>query len=113
MEGKWNVRANLNDSTASIRVWKNDTPVEGHLFEQITLSPLGMQVTGSYEGKECYAGDMSIEVETTQGIIKLEGGSGGIEPEKQTFDYSWDTKKPFDVSKATAIIINGTRIPIR
>ena len=56
---------------------------------------------------------MSVEVEMVQGVIKLLSGAGGPEPENHTFDYSWDTRKPFDVSKVTAIIINDTRIPIK
>ena len=113
VEGSWKVAANLSDSNKNIRTWANDISVEGHLFENITLSPLGLQVRGIYEGEDCMASDMKLEVETEDGIIPLDGGGGSEDPEKHTFNSSWDANTPLDVTKVTAIIINGTRIPIK
>lgn len=113
VEGNWKVAANLIDSKKDIHTWTNDISVEGHLFEYITLSPLGLQVRGTYEGEDCMASDMKLEVETEDGIIPLEGGGGSQNPEKHTFNSSWDANAPLDVTKVTAIIINGTRIPIK
>lgn len=112
-EGHWKVTANLSDTSRQMRIWTNDIPVESHLFEHMTLSPLGLQVIGTYEGEECAANEMSLAVETADGIIPLEGGSGGQNPEKHTFNSSWNTKTPLDVTAATAVIINGTRIPVK
>lgn len=113
VEGNWKVAANLSDTTSNLRTWKNEVSVEGHLFEYITLSPLGVQVIGTYKGENCMVSEMLLEVETVDGIIPLEGGGGSENSDKRTFDSSWNTKEPLDVTKVTAIIINGTRIPIK
>ena len=113
VEGNWRVAANVSDSNQNMRTWTNDISVEGHLFEYITLSPLGLQVIGTYKGEECMVWDMSLEVETVDGIIPLEGSGGIQNHDKHTFNSSWNTKAPLDVAKVTAIILNGTRIPIK
>jgi len=113
VEGNWKVAANLHDTTSNVRTWKNDITVEDHLFEYITLSPLGLQVIGTYNGENCLVSDMLLEVETEDGIIPLEGGGGSQNPEKHAFHSSWNTKEPIDITKVNAIFINGTRIPVR
>lgn len=113
VEGNWRVAANMSDTTSNVRTWKNDITVEGHLFEYITLSPLGLQVIGTYNGENCLVSDMLLEVETVDGIIPLEGGGGSQNSDKHTFNSSWNTNEPLDVHKVTAIIINDTRIPIK
>ncbi|WFA08873.1 hypothetical protein [Tissierella sp. Yu-01] len=113
VEGSWKLAANLSDSNKNICTWTNDISVEGHLFENITLSPLGVQVRGTYEGDDCMASHMKLEIETVDGIISLEGGGGSQNPEKHTFNSSWDANAPLDITKVTAIIINGTSISIK
>ncbi|WHY17038.1 hypothetical protein QNH28_16070 [Paenibacillus sp. G2S3] len=113
VEGNWKVAANSSESTANLRTWKNDISVEGHLFEYITLSPLGLQVIGTYKGENFMVSDMLLEIETVDGIIPLEGGGGSQNPDKHTFNSSWDTKAPLDITKVKAIIINGTRIAVK
>ncbi|MEG0386050.1 MAG: hypothetical protein RR642_14980, partial [Solibacillus sp.] len=113
VEGNWKVAANLSNTNSDLRTWKNDILVEDYLFEYLTLSPLGLQVIGTYKGEDSLVNEMLLEVETVDGIIPLEGGSGGHSSEKRTFDASWNTNEPLDVTKATAIIINGIRIPIK
>lgn len=113
VEGSWKVAAKLSDTTSNIRTWKNDIPVDGHLFEYITLSPLGLQVIGTYKGENGVAADMLLEIETVDGIIPLEGGGGSQNPEQHAFSASWNTKAPLDIAKVNAIIINGTRIPAK
>ena len=113
VEGRWKVAANLSDTARQMRIWTNDIPVEGYLFEHMTLSPLGLQVIGTYEGEECLAGEMSLAVETADGIVPLKGGDGSQNSEKHTFNSSWETERPLDVTKATAIMINGARIPVK
>ncbi|KEF35924.1 hypothetical protein M670_04897 [Schinkia azotoformans MEV2011] len=113
VEGNWKVAANLSDSHLNMRTWKNDISVEGHLFEYITLSPLGLQVIGTYKGENCMVNEMLLEVETVDGVIPLEGGGGSQKPDKHTFNSSWNTKAPLDITKVKAIIVNGTRIPVK
>ncbi|MEW8987754.1 MAG: hypothetical protein AB2401_12280, partial [Bacillus sp. (in: firmicutes)] len=111
VEGRWKVTTNLSDTSQQMRIWTNDVSVEGHLFEHLTLSPLGLQVIGTYEGEECMASKMSLAVETVDGIIPLRGG-GGSYTQKQSFNLHWNTETPLDVTTVTAVIINGTRIPV-
>jgi hypothetical protein len=113
VEGRWKVAANLSDSSRKMRILTNDIPVEDHLFEHITLSPLGLQIIGSYTGEVCMASEMSMAVETANGVIPLQGGGGSHNSQKQTFNLHWNTEAPLDVATVTAIIINGTRIPIQ
>lgn len=113
VEGNWKVAANLSNSNSDMRTWKNDVIVEDHLFEYLTLSPLGVEVIGTYKGEHNMAYEMLLEIETVDGIISLEGGSGSENPDKHTFNGNWDTVEPLDVTKATAIIVNGIRIPIK
>lgn len=113
VEGSWKVAANRSDSQQNIRTWKNDILVEGYLFEYITISPLGLQVIGTYKDENDMVSDMLVEVETVDSIIQLEGEGRSQNPDKHTFNSSWNTKEPLDVSKVIAIIINGTRIPIK
>ena len=113
VEGRWKVAANLSDTSRKMRIITNDIPVEGHLFEHITLSPLGLQVIGSYNGKECMASEMSVAVETADGVITLQGGGGSHNSQKKTFNLHWNTEAPLDVATVTAVIINGTRIPVQ
>jgi len=96
-----------------MRIITNDIPVEGHLFEHMTLSPLGLQVIGSYTGKECMASGMSMAVETADGVIPLHGGGGSLNSQKKTFNLHWSTEAPLDVATVTAVIINDTRIPVQ
>ena len=112
VEGRWNVAVNLNDSKANIRVWKNDILIENYLIEHITLSPLGLQIIGSYEDEEFSTHNVSAEIETENGIIRLEGGGGSQNPEKHTFSLDWNTETPIDVAEVTAVVINGTKIPV-
>ncbi len=56
---------------------------------------------------------MSVTLETADGLISLEGGGGSQDAEKHTFNLSWDTETPLDVAAVTAIMINGTRIPVK
>lgn len=113
VEGSWKVKANLSDSDQNMHIWENDIIIEGHLFEHISLSPLGVQVIGTYEAEECFASDMSVVVETRDGIIPLEGGGGSQNSENHTFSASWNTETPLDVSEINAIIINDVRIPVK
>lgn len=113
VEGSWKVIANLSSLKQDIRTWKNDISVEGHLFEYITVSPLGLQTIGRYEGDDCLASEMLVEIETVDGMISLEYGGGSQNSDKNTFTSAWDTRGPLDVTKVTAVIINDIRIPIK
>lgn len=112
-EGDWKVVSNLNDSTSNMRTWKSNTAIGDYLFEYMTLSPLGLQVIGTYKGENWIDRDLVLEIETIDGMIPLEVGGISQNPDKQTFHSSWMTKEPLDITKVTAIIVNGTRIPVK
>ncbi len=111
VEGRWKVAANLSDTGSQMRIWTNDIVIDGHLFEYLTLSPLGLEVRGRYDGTECLASEMSLVLETPDGLIPLQGGGGS--QKDHTFNLSWDTETPLDITKVTAVIINGTHIPVK
>jgi hypothetical protein len=71
----------------------------------MTLSPLGLQAVGSYAGEEFMVGEMSLEVETADGIITLNGGGGSHNAQRQTFNLYWNTDTPLDVTTVTSVII--------
>lgn len=112
VEGNWRVVANLSNSNPNILAWTKDISFEGHVFEYITLSPLGLQAMGTYEGEDCHIREMIIKVETVDGIIQLKGGGGSQNLANHTFNLNWDIETPIDVTKVTAIIIDDTRISI-
>lgn len=111
VEGRWKVAANLSDSSRQMHIWTNDIVVDGHLFEYLTLSPLGLEVKGRYDGEECLASEMSLALETPDGLIPLQSGGGS--QKEHTFNSSWDIGTPLEITKVTAVIINGTHIPVK
>jgi ACT domain-containing protein len=113
VEGNWKVTADLGDSTRNILAITDDILIDGHIFEYITLSPLGLQGMGTYEEENCHIHDMIVKIETVDGTIQLEGGSGSQNSKKHRFNVSWDIGEPLEVTKVKAIIINDTRIPIK
>lgn len=113
VEGRWNVVANLEDSSENMHIWEEDIFIGDNLFEHITLSPLGVQVIGTYEGEKCMVMDMSLDVETLDGVISLENGGGSVNSEEHIFNTSWDTNEPLDITKVKAILVDGLRIPVR
>ena len=112
VEGDWKVVAKLSDASKNIITWAEDISIEGYVLEYMTLSPLGLQAMGTYEGENCYISDAVVKIETVDGIIQLEGGGGSQDSENHSFSASWDIDEPLEVDKVKAIIINNTRIPI-
>lgn len=113
VEGNWKIAAGLGDSTRNILAITDDILIDGHILEYITLSPLGLQGMGTYEGEKCHIHDMIVKIETVDSIIQLEDGGGSQNSEKHRFNASWDIGEPIEVSKVKAIIINDIRIPIK
>lgn len=114
VEGRWKVATNLNDTSNQMRTFVNDIPVDGNLFQHISINPLGVQIDGTFETDELMVSEISLALETSNGIIELEGGgSGSHNSEKHVFNLYWNTKTPLDVETVTAIIINGTRIELK
>ena len=113
VEGNWRVVANLSDSSNNIITWAEDISIDGYVLEYTTLSPLGLQAMGTYEGDECNISHAVVKIETVDGVIQLEGGERSQDYEKHSFSASWDIDEPIEVSKVKAIIINDNRIPVK
>ncbi len=114
VEGRWDVAANLEDDNKNMRIWEDDIIVGNHHIEHIMLSPLGVQAMGSYTGdvKNMAYEDILLEIETVDGTISLQGGIKSYSP-NHSFDSVWNTKTPIDVTKVKALIIDGTRVPVK
>jgi len=112
IEGDWNVVINLKDANQNMIIIKNDISIGDQLFEHISLSPLGLQVIGSYQGDEDFADKMILEIESTDGNIILNFGGGNINPVKKKFKLNWGTKESFDMNTVKAIVIDGIRIKV-
>jgi hypothetical protein len=108
LAGKWVVSANTGDTSGQIRAVTTDAVIDGHTFEHITLSPLGLSAKGTFSGES--AVEFEAIVETAGGEVYIGTGSGGWENDTHTFSYDWRSPKPLDVSSVTGVTINGVEI---
>ncbi|MCL2838543.1 MAG: hypothetical protein FWE04_05715 [Oscillospiraceae bacterium] len=110
-DGNWWVEVNTSDVSQQMIALTNDVSVDGILFEFITISPLGLQVIGSYTGEIGFRlSELSVKVETSDGVITLSGGGGRFG--NQTFNASWDSDLQLNITTVTAIIVNDLRIEV-
>ncbi len=113
VQGQWWVTSELSNTENQMRILDNNISVDKHLFTYLNISPLGLQVIGSYESENCMASEMTLAFETTSGEVVLSGGGGSFNSKSKTFCLSWDTPAPVDTANITAVIINGTRIEMK
>lgn len=111
IEGEWKVAANLADSSKQMKYLTTVDNIDDHVFNTIIISPLGLEVHGTYEGKECTASEMKLLLETTSGQITLPSGYGSSQ--NQHFYYHWKFDKVVPVEEVKAILINNHRIPVK
>ena len=110
-DGSWWVEVNTSDVSQQMIALTNEASVDGILFEFITITPLGLQVIGSYMGEIGFRlSELSVKVETLDGIITLSGGGGMFG--NQTFNSSWNSDLPLNITTVTAIIIGDLRIEV-
>jgi len=129
VEGNWTISVSTGDTANQIITIRDEIIVMGHNAEFITLNPLGLQVRGSFDREtntwvrgSGEHGEFVAYVETSEGNIRLIGGSRGYsntfvdrnspEPMGGHFDWNWQAESPLDISSVTAIIIEGMRIEI-
>ena len=110
-EGKWDVTADLTDSSRQIKRLTNFKAIDGHTFNTIFVTPLGLEVHGTYEGEECKAADMKLSIENSSGLINLPSGYGSSY--NHSFHYYWKLSDPIRTDDVTAVMINGNRIPVK
>jgi len=108
LEGDWKLAADLDELHNNILSWTEDMEIDGYKIEYITLSPLGLSIMGSYEEDDPYIDldQMLVQIETKDGISNLEFGSGSQDHVNKQFNWDWDSKKPIDIEKVKAIVIN-------
>lgn len=118
VEGKWKVSAELSEDGDRVKSFYYGKEINGIIYEEITITPLGVGVTGECldENYDMLNSPMHIYLELKNGEI-LEA-SGGIElryNDDRTIPMSgtWDTKKPIDESQVVAVIIEETKIEVK
>jgi len=111
IEGNWWISANLSDSTKQMRSLICSDEIEGHIFKNLLLSPLGIEAHGSCPKENCIADEMKLSLETSSGYISTLFGGGSWE--NQEFHAHWNVEKPINVDEIIAIHINEHRIPLR
>jgi len=136
----WEVLIPTSDTTNLIRGWEGAKQYRDITFESVSLTPLGVRFAGSKENMYSImvlmgadnAGHIAVYVETAAGTIALqEHPSIGVSMCPNIPAYIWDeparedlvipavfhgfarAASPIDVESATAVIINGIRIPLR
>jgi len=110
-EGEWIITVNASDLGIQPIVW-TDVPIGNMYIEQMSLSPFGLQITGSHSygawGFRSHLLDISVEFENRWLNTRFSGMSGGIgENDFTLFSFA---NAPIDIDKVSAIIINGERI---
>jgi len=108
--GNWRVSVDTGDTDQQVIMLTNDVPLDGILFELITLTPLGLEVRGA-AGPVAEMPVIYAQIETANGLISL-GEGGWISFGDRHYDFHWHTDAPLDLTATTAIIINDLRIPI-
>ncbi|RRD94873.1 hypothetical protein EII17_06565 [Clostridiales bacterium COT073_COT-073] len=110
-EGEWKVAANLTDSSKQMKRLTNSDNIDGHIFNTIIISPLGLEVHGTYEGNECQASEMKLTLETVSGQIPLPSGYGSSYDHR--FYYHWKFDKIIKVEEIKALLVNDHSISVR
>ena len=110
-EGDWRVVAYTSDMAGQAALITSDTWINGTLYEFMTLTPLGLQVRGSWEQNRS-ANPEVIYAETADELVPLKNSGGAFCITTRQFSGSWLAETPLDVSAVTAIIIDDVRISI-
>lgn len=115
IEGDWRVIANLEDQSENRITIKEDIVIQGYVFEQITLSPLGVNGKGTFEENAQWKvfSEMALSIETEDGIIPLNSAGGSRDDLNNKFSVRWEVKTPLNVDTIRAIIIDDIRIQIK
>ena len=110
VKGQWKVASNLSETSQQMIILTEEISVEGYLFEHVLLSPLGLQLIGSYEGDDFVADKISVAIETPDDTFPLDMGAS---QNSHMFNLEWSPDKPLDITTVTAVVINDTRIPVK
>jgi len=113
--GEWSMTVNTSDLGIQPIVWTNVSVGNIHI-EYMSLSPLGVQITGYHtygtdfpRGMNSPFHDVRIELSNRLFNTRLPGGGGGIG--QDSFSIFKFSESPIDMDAVTAIIFNVERIP--
>ena len=112
-EGEWLVQVSTSDADNQVLVWA-DVPAGDVHIEYMSLSPLGVQITGSHDvSMDIIMGGggnptVEIEVENRRRNIRPSGSGSGIS--EDWFDSFFFFDHPIDVEAVTGVIVNGVRL---
>ena len=112
VEGSWRIATQLGDDENQMIIFQNDIVLGDIVFEYFMINPLGAQAIGISENQNREVPEISLSIETADGIIDLLSGGGSRNHESKVFDISWDSEKLLNTSEITAVIIDGERVPI-
>lgn len=114
LDGNWEIVAKLDNKPENMITIKDNVFINGYTMEDITLSPLGINVKGTFEEEAVwdFLSEMNAAVETDTRIIPLENSARNQDNLNYDFRSSWQARIPLDLDKITAIIIGDVKIPI-
>lgn len=119
VEGEWRIQVNTSEADNQVLIW-TDIPAGDIHVEYMSLSPLGVQVVGTHlwvtdpSAADFDGGwrNFRIEIEVENRIRNIRPSSSGGGVGADDFDFFFFVDAPIDVPAVTAVIINGTRIPV-
>ncbi|MCL2420345.1 MAG: hypothetical protein FWD03_00665 [Defluviitaleaceae bacterium] len=119
VEGEWRIQVNTSEADNQTLIW-TDIPAGDLHLDYISLSSLGIQVTGTHQwvtdpDAENFVrgwGDFQVEIEleNRRRNIRPSGSGGGVGPDD--FDFFFFVDAPVDMDAVSAVIVNGVRIPV-
>jgi hypothetical protein len=115
IRGDWRLTVEISDANHKVIVFAPGASIDDMLFEFMSLSPLGVNIRGSFIGQAQCVSEIRVELETPDGLILLDSGFDifldfGIP--NQPFASNWQAVAPIDIDTVTAVVINNQRIPI-
>ena len=108
---EWRITVQPSDTTGQVLTW-TDIPAGDIHIEYMSLSPLGIQMTGTFEWNlytSWPSPSISIETDSPWRNVRITGSGGGIGFDD--FDMFFYVDSPVDIETVTAVIVNGVRIP--
>ena len=118
-EGNWRIPLGLDIIKASNIVMDNlNIAARAVVVEYISISPLGVNLRGSHNWSEedmmhpnTSSIDLRVEFSNRLRNVRPRSSGAGISPDGW-FEFNFSFASPIDMDNISAIIVNGTRIPI-
>lgn len=111
VSGHWEVETDLTRDSKNMKTIDREISLGDYKFEKISLSPLGLKLAGSYEGRDL-GGDFKIDLVTKEGLLELENAGGSLDRENSSFDLDYRSHKVIRIEEVEALIIDGFKIEL-